>query len=134
MRLSHVTLFVSDVARSRDFYLALGFELLVDAPHYCRFHARTGEGEGDETISIEHRPARPTPAAQIGIEHPSREALDAYVTALIARGVTIAEGPLDRSWGWRDARVFDPDGHELMFFHAGANKLDPPWSVRRAGA
>jgi hypothetical protein len=37
---------------------------------------------------------------------------------------------VDRSWLWRDARVFDPDGHELMLFHAGEMKLNPPWRVK----
>lgn len=130
MRLSHVTLFVSDIARSRAFYLALGFELIVDESHYCRFLTRVNEGEGDETLSLEYRAGAFTPAAQLGLELPSRDALDSYVAGLVERGVPVADGPTDRSWLWRDARVFDPDGHEWMVFFAGENKLDPPWRVR----
>jgi hypothetical protein len=44
--------------------------------------------------------------------------------------VEIAETPVGRSWLWRDARVVDPDGHELLYFFAGQNKLDPPWRVK----
>lgn len=128
MRLSHVTLMVRDIPRSRAFYLSLGFELIVGESHYCRFLTATG---GDETLSIEHHAGELAPAAQLGLEFPTREALDAYVTSLPERGVTVAEGPIDRDWLWRDARVFDPDGHEWMLFHAGKNKLDPPWRVRR---
>ncbi len=52
---------------------------------------------------------------------------------LASRGVVVAEGPVERSWLWRDARVFDPDGHEWMLFFAGTNKLSPPWRVGRDG-
>lgn len=131
MRLSHVTLFVSDIPRARAFYLALGFELIVDESHYCRFLTRIDEGQGDETLSIERHAGSPTPAAQLGLEFPNREALDQYVAVLAARGVRVIEGPVDRSWLWRDARVLDPDGHEWMLFFAGENKLNPPWRVRR---
>jgi catechol 2,3-dioxygenase-like lactoylglutathione lyase family enzyme len=127
MRLSHVTLFVADIPRSRAFYDALGFELIVDAPHYCRFATR-----GDATLSIERREPPIAPAAQIGIEFDSAASLDAEIAKLKAEGVAVAEGPVDRTWLWRDARIIDPDGHELMYFFAGANKLDPPWRVRGA--
>jgi catechol 2,3-dioxygenase-like lactoylglutathione lyase family enzyme len=126
MRLSHATLFVSDISRSRDFYLGLGMQLIVDAAHYCRFVASPG---GAETLSIEHCDGPIRPAAQIGLEFDSADALDSKVAGLRAQGVAIAEGPLDRSWLWRDARLFDPDGHELMLFFAGDNKLNPPWRV-----
>lgn len=132
VRLSHVTLQASDIARSRAFYLALGFELIVDEAHYCRFLARVDEGPGDETLSIEHHAPPIRPAAQLGLEFSSAAALDAFVAALPGRGVAVAEGPIDRTWLWRDARVFDPDGHEWMLFFAGPNKLDPPWRVGRA--
>lgn len=129
MHLSHVTLFVSDIPRSRAFYLRLGFTLIVDEARYCRFLTRVDEGPGDETLSIEHRDGAWTPAAQLGLELPTREALDAYVSGLAESGVRIQEGPVDRSWLWRDARVLDPDGHEWMVFFAGKYKLDPPWRV-----
>ncbi|MGE0326524.1 MAG: VOC family protein [Polyangiaceae bacterium] len=130
MRLSHVTLLVDDINASRAFYLRLGFELLVDTPYYCRFLTRINEGEGDETLSIEHLAGARAPAAQLGLEFPSVDALNSYVEQLVARGIDVAEGPTDRSWLWRDARIFDPDGHEWMLFYAGANKLNPPWRVQ----
>lgn len=129
MRLSHVTLFVADIPRSRTFYGALGFELIVDEEHYCRFLTRVEEGTGDETLSIERRSGPLAPAAQLGLEFPTREALDRYAQGLVTRGIQLAEGPVERSWLWRDARVFDPDGHEWMLFYAGDNKLNPPWRV-----
>lgn len=127
MRLSHVTLAVSDIPRARDFYLNLGFELIVDAAHYCRFITA-----GDATLSIEKQDGFIAPAAHIGIEFDSAAALDARVEALRAAGVAIAEGPTDRTWLWRDAHIHDPDGHVLLFFYAGENKLNPPWRVGAA--
>jgi catechol 2,3-dioxygenase-like lactoylglutathione lyase family enzyme len=133
MRLSHVTLQASDIPRSRAFYIALGFEILVDEAHYCRFLTRIDEGPGDETLSIEKHAGAIQPAAQLGLEFPTPAALDAYAAVLRLKGVAVAEGPIDRSWLWRDARVFDPDFHEWMLFFAGKNKLDPPWRVKRSG-
>jgi len=130
MRLSHLTLPVSDIPRARAFYLGLGLTLIVDSPHYCRFLARLDEsGEGDETLSIEAVEGRVDRVSQIGFEFASAGALDAFCARLAASGLAV-EGPVDRAWLWRDARLTDPDGHELMFFHAGKNKLDPPWRVR----
>jgi len=128
MRLSHVTLFVADMARSRAFYAKLGFELIVDTPHYSRFIT-----EGDATLSIEKHDGEPLPArVQIGLEFASAAALDAKVGALRAAGVAIADGPADRRWLWRDALIIDPDGHQLLLLHAGENKLNPPWRVGRS--
>jgi catechol 2,3-dioxygenase-like lactoylglutathione lyase family enzyme len=125
MRLSHATLFVSDLARSRAFYLRLGFTLVVDEAHYCRFIVG-----GDTTLSIEKRENVKAGGADFGIEFESAAALDGEITRLAAAGVEIAETPVGRSWLWRDARVVDPDGHELLYFFAGQNKLDPPWRVK----
>lgn len=125
MRLSHVTLLVCDIPRARAFYQALGFTLIVDAAHYCRFIT-----EGDATVSIEKHDGPIAPAAHIGIEFDSAAALDARVETLRAAGIAIAEGPVNRTWLWRDAHIHDPDGHVLLFFYAGENKLDPPWRVR----
>ncbi len=130
MRLSHVSLLVRDLEVSKAFYLRFGFRLVVDQPAYCRFYARIEDwDEGDETLSLVASDAPSMPAARVGLEFPSPDALDAFVAALPTRGVTVAEGPVDRDWLWRDARVFDPDGHELMLFFAGRNKLDPPFRL-----
>jgi hypothetical protein len=31
---------------------------------------------------------------------------------------------------WREARLADPDGHELRLYRAGPNRLNPPWKLR----
>jgi len=30
---------------------------------------------------------------------------------------------------WREARLRDPDGHDVRLYFAGENRLDPPWKV-----
>ncbi len=130
MRLSHVTLLVSDIKRSKAFYEAFGLELIVDAAHYCRFIARIG-GEGSETLSISHTDAPISCSSHIGFEFESAAELDAFANGLGAKGITLTEPLQDRSWLWRDAIVHDPDGHELLLLYAGHNKLNPPWRVSK---
>jgi catechol 2,3-dioxygenase-like lactoylglutathione lyase family enzyme len=49
MRLNHVTLSVTDIERSVDFYKRLGLEQIVaNYPHYARFVCP----DGDETLSL----------------------------------------------------------------------------------
>lgn len=42
MDLNQVTFPVTDIARSVAFYERLGFNQIVEAPHYARFECRTG--------------------------------------------------------------------------------------------
>jgi len=70
MRLCHVTLFVSDIPRSRALYLALGFEPTVDESHYCRFLARGAEGEGDEWMLMFAGDSRLDPPWRVGRAEP----------------------------------------------------------------
>jgi GNAT superfamily N-acetyltransferase len=56
MRLNQVTLPAIDVAASAAFYQGMGFELIVDAPHYARFKSM----EGDTTLHIAEMNVRPS--------------------------------------------------------------------------
>lgn len=130
MFLSHITLLVSDIPRSKAFYETLGLALLVDADHYCRFYANL-DGEGGQTLSISHT-AQPIGAScHVGFEFKTPQALDAYAALLQSRGLVLSEPPQDRTWLWRDVILHDPDGHEILLFYAGENKLNPPWRVGR---
>lgn len=128
MFLSHITLLVSDIPRSKAFYQALGLELIVDAAHYCRFRANL-DGQGSQTLSISHSLGPIGASCHVGFEFASPEALDAYADLLQSRGFALAEHPQDRSWLWRDVILHDPDGHEILLLYAGDNKLNPPWRV-----
>lgn len=126
MRLNHVTIIVSDLARSRDFYERLGFELIVlDEPRYARFVVPGNAA----TFSIEvtgDRPATGRGQAQIFIEC---DDLDARVAALEAAGVRFHLPPTTMDYLWREAHTHDPDGHDIRLYFAGPNRLDPPWRL-----
>jgi catechol 2,3-dioxygenase-like lactoylglutathione lyase family enzyme len=127
MRLNHVTLIVSDLARSRAFYERLGFELIVLAePRYARLVVPGNQA----TFSIEvtgDAPATGPGQAQIFIEC---DDLDARVAALEAAGVAFHQPPTTMDYLWREARTRDPDGHDIRLYFAGENRLDPPWRLR----
>ena len=111
-----ITLFVSDVARSKQWYLTtferplvfedevsavIGFEHTIinllqrsEAPDLVAPAVPAGPGAG--------------PSMQFTIWVDDCEAA---VTELRARGAVFVNGPIDRPWGMRTALVADPDGH-----------------------
>lgn len=129
MRLNHVTLHVSDLDRSVDFYKRLGFVQLVAAQGYARFQCPEGEG----TLSLESRSReRPVSPATVSI-HFESDGLDALVAELKAKRVEFEQEPTDQPYLWREAVLRDPDGHPLFLYHAGANRLNPPWRLPSSG-
>jgi catechol 2,3-dioxygenase-like lactoylglutathione lyase family enzyme len=126
LRLNHVTLRVSDLERSVAFYKLLGFKQLVASDGYARFLCP----EGDSTLSIESRSGAPLSAGEAITVHFESERLDKLVDELKQRGIEFEQEPTDQSYLWREAIVLDPDGHRLFLYHAGVNRLDPPWRLR----
>jgi catechol 2,3-dioxygenase-like lactoylglutathione lyase family enzyme len=125
MRFNHITLIVSDFERSRAFYTTLGLIQIVDAsPRYARFQFP----DGDATLSIEVTGEHPaTSTAQLFFECAD---VDASVAALKSKGLSFAQDPTDMSYLWREARLRDPDGHDLRLYNAGDNRLNPPWKIK----
>jgi catechol 2,3-dioxygenase-like lactoylglutathione lyase family enzyme len=124
MRLNQVTLPAVDVAKSVAFYRTMGFELIVDAPHYARFRSI----DGDATFSVHAVDALPSgPRAVVYFETPT---LDETVRWLEARGLVFTQAPRDEPWLWREARLSDPAGNVVCLYWAGENRLNPPWRVR----
>jgi catechol 2,3-dioxygenase-like lactoylglutathione lyase family enzyme len=124
--LNQVTLPALDVAASVAFYRRMGFEIIVDAPHYARFKATVGNA----TFSVHAVDALAAPPKTVVYFECAD--LDAQVAALEAKGIRMAQGPRDEPWLWREARVADPAGNVVCLYHAGKNRLDPPWRVRAA--
>lgn len=124
MRLNHVTLIATDFEKSVAFYSLLGFIPVVhEPPRYARFRCPTG----DATLSIEVTGADSAPArVELYFEC---DDLDATVGDLVARGVQFEQMPTDMFYLWREARLADPDGHQIRLYFAGVNRLDPPWKV-----
>ena len=127
MRFNHITLGVADLERSKAFYKTLGLVQIVDSPpRYARFMFP----EGDATLSVEvmgDKPDRPADRAQLFFEC---EALDETVAALKRKGLVFEQEPTDMFYLWREARLRDPDEHDLRLYHAGENRPNPPWRLK----
>ncbi|HEY2630986.1 MAG TPA: GNAT family N-acetyltransferase [Solirubrobacteraceae bacterium] len=124
MRLNHITLPVSDVERSADFYVRLGLtQIVADYPLYARLLAP----ESDTTLSL-HQANPVQTGASIHFEV---EDVDLTVQKLKQAGFEFACDPVDQPYLWREAILLDPDGHRIFIFHAGENRVDPPWRLRK---
>ncbi len=55
--------------------------------------------------------------------------LDDQVNNLIKKGIEFTEMPNDKEWLWREARLKDLDGNQLILFYAGKNRLYPEWRI-----
>lgn len=124
MRLNHVTLGVGDVESSARFYARLGLtQIVADYPGYARLLAP----QGDTTLSL--HPATdqaPAPSASIHFEV---DDVDRTVEGLKRAGFSFVCDPVDQTYLWREAILLDPDGHRVFVYHAGKNRLDPPWRL-----
>lgn len=125
MKLNHVTLICSNLEKSVEFYKLLGFEQIVySPPRYARFICPGS----DETLSIEVTGENVTvPSAHIFFEC---ETIDSTVVELEAKGIIFDQRPTDMVYLWREARLKDPDGHNIRLFKAGENRLNPPWRLK----
>jgi catechol 2,3-dioxygenase-like lactoylglutathione lyase family enzyme len=124
MELNQVTLPALDVAASVAFYRAMGFEIIVDATHYARFKSTVGTA----TFSVHavENLNGPPPT----IVYFESDDVDRQADALKAKGFVFAQEPRDEPWLWREARLVDPSGNIVCIYHAGENRLNPPWRVR----
>ncbi len=122
MNLNQVTLPVNDIAKATEFYRRMGFLQIVDSPHYARFECP----EGSSTFSLMLEPQAKGSRATIYFEH---EALDEWVSELIAKDFEFEQMPTDMSYLWREAVLFDPSGNKIKLYWAGENRKNPPWRV-----
>lgn len=124
MNLNQITVPSLNLEISVPFYEKLGLTLIVSAlPHYARFECP----EGDGTFSIHKVDSHPSGhGVWVYFEI---ENLDEEVTKLITQGFIFEEQPEDKSWLWREARLKDPDGNQIILFHAGENRKNPPWRM-----
>jgi catechol 2,3-dioxygenase-like lactoylglutathione lyase family enzyme len=124
VNLNQVTIPVSDVQKSLDFYERLGLKLIVKSlPNYARFECP----EGDSTFSI-HRVSNSQKESGTAVYFEIKN-LDSYVRQLIDKGIEFDELPDDKSWLWRESRLRDPDNNQIILYFAGNNRKYPPWRV-----
>lgn len=125
MDLNQVTIPSNDVEKSVRFYQNLGLRLIVDSmPRYARFECP----EGNSTFSVHFVETPLSPENGISIYFECKD-LDANVLKLEQNGITFDLSPTDQRWLWREARLKDPDGNQLILFHAGDNRKNPPWRI-----
>jgi len=127
MNLNQITVPSLDLSVSVPFYQKLGLTLIVDAPpHYARFECPDGES----TFSIHKTDKGPKePGVYVYFEC---ENLDEKVAILADKGIEFDEMPSDKRWLWREARLKDPDGNQLILFYGGENRKNPPWRVEES--
>jgi len=124
MNLNQITIPSLDVEKATEFYKTLGLHLIVGAqPHYVRFECP----DGDSTFSIHKVDELPSgDGISIYFEDDN---LDDLVERLQQKGIIFTEQAEDRSWLWREARLKDPDGNNIILYKAGTNRKNPPWRI-----
>jgi catechol 2,3-dioxygenase-like lactoylglutathione lyase family enzyme len=125
MNLNQVTIPSLDLNISVPFYQKLGLKLIVSAlPHYARFECP----DGDSTFSI-HRTEVLPKGSGIYVYFECND-LDDLVKKLVRKGIAFDELPEDKEWLWREARLKDPDGNQLILYYGGKNRKNPPWRIQ----
>jgi hydroxymethylpyrimidine/phosphomethylpyrimidine kinase len=124
VNLNQVTVGCLDLEESVRFYARLGLRQIVHSPpDYARFECP----EGGSTFSLHREPRVAKDGGPVVyFEVPD---LDATVRALEAAGLVFEQGPRDQPWLWREAYLRDPAGNRVCLFHAGENRLFPPWRI-----
>jgi hydroxymethylpyrimidine/phosphomethylpyrimidine kinase len=119
--LNQITVGAEDYAASVGFYRALGLTQIVDSPDngYARFEAANG-------VTLSVHVGASSPATTIYLEH---RALDGWTAQLQSDGFAFEQLPQDESWGWREARLFDPAGNSICLYQAGEMRRYPPWRI-----
>ncbi|MEP2237397.1 MAG: VOC family protein [Maribacter sp.] len=124
MNLNQITVPSLNVEKAITFYEKLGLKLIVKSlPNYARFECP----DGASTFSIHLVDTLPEGNGiyvYFECEH-----LDEQVAALKHKGVQFEQEPRDERWLWREARLKDLDGNQLILFYGGENRLNPPWRL-----
>ena len=124
MNLNQITISSIAVEKAVVFYKKLGLRHIVDAlPRYVRFECP----DGSATFSI-HLVKKFPKGNAITIYFEVSD-LDKKVTDLIAKGIIFEELPEVKSWLWKEARLKDLDGNQIILYHAGTNRKNPPWRI-----
>lgn len=132
-RLNSITLGVSDLARSRAFYEALGWE--VDAelgdegPLFFQagdmLVALWGRNHLAEDSCVEDTPGWGGVTLAVSFSSPAE--VDQVIEEARKAGAKIAKEPEKAFWGGYGAIFHDPDGHPWEAFH------HPEWTVTENG-
>ena len=124
MNLNQITVPSLDLTKSIPFYERLGLKLIVKSlHHYARFECPNG----NSTFSI-HQTEKLPQGDGIYVYFEC-ENLDEKVEQLKQNGIQFDLEPTDQNWLWREARLKDVDGNQLVLFYGGENRQNPPWRI-----
>ena len=124
MNLNQITVPSQNVSKSIEFYKKLGLRLIV---HTHDAYARFECPDGESTFSIhltEKLPQGDGIYVYFEVENVAET-----VSELIKKGIVFDEMAADKRWLWTEARLKDPDGNQIIIFHAGKNRKNPPWRI-----
>ena len=102
--------FVRDAKRSRDFYLALGFELIEDRGSFISMAWEGHKFFLDERSDMPPAPGFPQANTRIMVPN-----VDEYWKLTQEMGALVIAPLEDRGYGLRDFTIADPDGYGLRF-------------------
>ena len=132
-RVSLVTLGVSDLARSRAFYEALGWETGAKPDDDVVFFqagdmvvALWDRARLAEDSCVENSPGWGGMTLAVNFGSPAE--VDAVIEEARAAGATIGREPAETFWGGYSAVFLDPDGHPWEVAH------NPHWTVNEDGS
>jgi catechol 2,3-dioxygenase-like lactoylglutathione lyase family enzyme len=121
LSLNQVTVSVTDIERSFQFYKELGLLPIVKSPHYARFIAPGNEA----TFSIETvNSVSSTTTVYFEVDD-----VDRLYSELKSAGFVFEQEPTDQRWEWREAYLNDPDGNKICIYHAGIVRMNPEWRL-----
>ncbi len=123
MNLNQVTIYTKLPFETAEFFEKLGLRKIVDSlPRYARLECP----DGGSTLSVHETETNAPSGITLYFEC---ENLDADVTRLKSLGIIFTQEPTDQPWLWREAYTADPNGNRICLYHAGKNRLDPPWRI-----
>jgi len=125
MNLNQITVPSLNVGKSVSFYKKLSLKLIVEAlPKYARFECP----DGDSSFSI-HLVDK-LPSGNGVYVYFECDNLEDQVKSLQQKNIKFEEMPSQKIWLWKEARLKDPDGNQIILYHAGQNRLYPPWRLK----
>lgn len=124
MNLNQITVPSLDLTKSIPFYEKLGLKLIVKSlPHYARFECPNG----NSTFSIHQTDE--LPKGDGILVYFECDNLNEQVNNIKRKGIEFDQEPTDQKWLWKEARLKDVDGNQLILYYAGKNRLNPPWRI-----
>ena len=120
-QLNQVTVGVTDIEQSFNYYKNLGLLPIVKSDHYARFIVPGNES----TFSI-HKADLVQSTSTIYFEVGD---VDRAYDELKSSGFEFTKEPADQRWAWREAYLNDPDENKICIYSAGRNRINPDWRL-----